>query len=171
SEEAEPQVLYTSSIHGDEVTGYVLMLRFIDYLLSHYGNDTEITDLLDHLEIWICPLANPDGTFHDGNNSVNGATRANAHGVDLNRNFKDFVYGDHPDDESWQVETESFMEFQAEHDFVLGINIHGGTEVLNYPWDNNPTLHADDDWWQFICREYVDTVHLYSSDNYMTELN
>jgi hypothetical protein len=28
--EDEPQFLYTSTIHGDEVTGYVLMLRLID---------------------------------------------------------------------------------------------------------------------------------------------
>lgn len=170
-EEAEPQVLYTSSMHGDEVTGYVLMLRFIDYLLNNYGSNAEITELLDNLEIWICPLANPDGTFHTGDNSVYGATRSNALGVDLNRNYKDFIHGDHPDDQSWQLETVAFMEFQSQHDFVLGINIHGGESVLNYPWDNNATRHVDDAWWQYICREYVDTVHQHSSGDYMTTLN
>lgn len=169
--EARPQVLYTSSMHGDEVTGYVLMLRFIDYLLSNYNVNPEITTLLDQLEIWICPLANPDGTYHAGNSSVNGATRYNALGVDLNRNYKDFVFGDHPDDNSWQVETIAFMELQEQHHFILGVNIHGGAEVLNYPWDNNATRHADDEWFQYICREYVDTVHSYSTGNYMTELN
>lgn len=170
-EEVEPQVFYSSTMHGDEVTGYVLMLRFIDYLLSNYGTNSEITNLLDNMEIWICPLANPDGTYHNGNNSVNGAIRYNANNVDLNRNYKDFIYGDHPDDEDWQVETIAFMNFQEQHNFVLGINIHGGAEVVNYPWDNHSSLHADDTWWQFICREYVDTVHQYASNNYMTDLN
>ena len=32
-EEDEPEFLYTSSIHGDETTGYILMLHLIDYLL------------------------------------------------------------------------------------------------------------------------------------------
>ncbi|MCL2168241.1 MAG: hypothetical protein FWH59_03845, partial [Lentimicrobiaceae bacterium] len=37
--EAEPQVLFSSTMHGDECTGYVLMLHYIDYLLSNYGID------------------------------------------------------------------------------------------------------------------------------------
>ena len=37
--ENEPRFLYTSSMHGDEITAYVLMLRLINYLLSNYGSD------------------------------------------------------------------------------------------------------------------------------------
>ena len=40
----EPEFLYTSSIHGDETSGYVLMLHLIDYLLSNYG--TKIRQLI-----------------------------------------------------------------------------------------------------------------------------
>ena len=32
--EAEPQFMFSSSMHGDEITGYVLMLRLIDTLLT-----------------------------------------------------------------------------------------------------------------------------------------
>jgi hypothetical protein len=32
----KPDFLYTSTMHGDEVTGYYCMLRLIDYLLSIY---------------------------------------------------------------------------------------------------------------------------------------
>lgn len=38
--EAEPQFLYTSTMHGDETTGYVLMLRLIDSLLTSYGTNS-----------------------------------------------------------------------------------------------------------------------------------
>ena len=38
--EAEPQFMYTSTMHGDETTGFVLMLRLIDSLLTSYGTDT-----------------------------------------------------------------------------------------------------------------------------------
>jgi hypothetical protein len=39
--EAEPQFMYSSTMHGDETTGYVLMLRLIDSLLTSYGTDPE----------------------------------------------------------------------------------------------------------------------------------
>ncbi|MCX6273429.1 MAG: M14 family zinc carboxypeptidase, partial [Bacteroidetes bacterium] len=80
--ENEPQFLYTSSMHGNELTGYVTMLRLIDYLLTNYGTNTRVTSMVNNMEIWICPLANPDGTFHGGNNSVGGAIRYNNNYVD-----------------------------------------------------------------------------------------
>ena len=82
----EPEFLYTSSMHGDETSGYVLMLHLIDYLLSNYGTDDQATHLVNNIDIWINPLANPDGTYAGGNSSVFGATRGNANSVDLNRN-------------------------------------------------------------------------------------
>ncbi|HKK09670.1 MAG TPA: M14 family zinc carboxypeptidase, partial [Bacteroidales bacterium] len=59
NEENEPEFFYTSTMHGDETTGYVLMLRLIDYLLTKYGTDDRITNMVDHMEIWINPNANP----------------------------------------------------------------------------------------------------------------
>jgi len=49
----EPEFMYTATMHGDEVTGYVLMLRYIDYLLQNYGTNSEITNLVDNIDIWI----------------------------------------------------------------------------------------------------------------------
>lgn len=169
--EAEPQFLYTGTIHGDETTGYILLLRLIDYLLQNYGTDPKVTNLLDNLEIWINPLSNPDGTYKSGNHTVNGATRYNANNVDLNRNYPDPEDGPNPDGNPWQVETIAFMQLAEENTFVMSGNTHGGAEVLNYPWDTWPTLAADNDWWVFVCRQYVDTVHLYSPSNYMNEFN
>ena len=55
--EAEPQFMYTSSIHGDEITGYVLMLRLIDSLLNHLRNGFQNYSLVNNAEIWINPLS------------------------------------------------------------------------------------------------------------------
>ncbi|HPR57508.1 MAG TPA: M14 family zinc carboxypeptidase [Bacteroidales bacterium] len=169
--EAEPQFLYTGTMHGDETTGYVLLLRLIDYLLENYGSDPKVTYLLDHVEIWINPAANPDGTYHGGNNTVNGAIRYNANYIDLNRNYPDPEDGPHPDGNAWQVETVAFMQLAEEQHFVMSANTHGGSEVLNYPWDTWANMHADNDWWIYVCRQYVDTVHLYSPGNYYNEFN
>lgn len=168
TDESEPEFLYTSSIHGDETTGYILMLHLMDYLLSNYGTNQEVTDLVNNLEIFINPLANPDGTYHGGNSSVSGATRYNANSVDLNRNYPDFQAGQHPDGYVWQPETVAFMDFATQHHFVASCNFHGGAEVVNYPWDTWYTLHADDNWWQYVSREYADTVHINAPGSYMS---
>jgi len=168
--EAEPQLLYTSTIHGDETTGYVLMLRLIDSLLTSYGTNQRITNLVNNAEIWINPNANPDGTYHGGNNTVYGATRYNANGYDLNRNFPDPVNGVHPNQ---QQETAVFRVLAEQNNFVLCANFHGGTEVVNYPWDTwtngypDYVSHADENWYQFISHLYADTCQAYSPSNYM----
>ncbi len=167
----EPEFMYTATMHGDEVVGYVLMLRYIDYLLQNYGTNPEITNLVDNIDIWINPLANPDGTYAGGNNSVYGATRANANYVDLNRNYADPEDGPHPDGNEYQVETLAFMDFAEENNFIMSCNMHGGAEVVNYPWDTWAQLAADDDWWVYVSREYADTVHVHSPSGYMSSFN
>src|SRR5690606_23026121 len=116
----------------DELTGYVLMLRLIDSLLATYGTDARITQLVNNAEIWINPLANPDGTFRSGNNTVSGATRYNYNNYDLNRNFPDPILGVNPNQ---QIETTRFRNIAETNNFALVANFHGGTEVVNYPWD------------------------------------
>lgn len=167
-DEGEPEFLYTSSMHGNEITGYPLMLRLIDSLLTTYESSSRITNLINNLEIFINPLANPDGTYKLGNHTVNGATRNNAYNIDLNRNYPDPEDGPHPDGANWQTETLRFMEFAEARHFTASCNIHGGSEVCNYPWDTWQHLSADDDWWYYVCREYADTVHEYAPSNYMS---
>jgi PKD repeat protein len=169
-EEDEPEFLYTSSIHGDETTGYILTLHLIDYLLQNYGTDDRITNLVNSMDIWINPLANPDGTYAAGNNSVNGATRYNGNFVDLNRNYPDPDDGPHPDGNAWQPETVAFMEFAEQRNFVMAANFHGGAEVVNYPWDTWLKATADDAWWKYVSREYADTAHVYAIPGYMDDL-
>jgi len=168
--ENEPEVFLTSTMHGNETGGYILMLRLIDYLLENYSSQTRVASLIDSLQIWINPLANPDGTYAGGNHTVYGSTRRNADPVapvDLNRNFPDPQDGPHPDGHEYQPETTSMMDFMTKHNFVISVNFHSGSEVVNYPWDTWSRLHADDLWFKFISREYADTVHQYSS-GYMT---
>nr|MBN2278305.1 carboxypeptidase regulatory-like domain-containing protein [candidate division Zixibacteria bacterium] len=170
SEEDEPEVMFTSTMHGNETTGYILMLRLIDSLLNAYGTDSLVTRLVDSCEIWINPLANPDGTYAGGNSSVSGATRYNANGVDINRNFPDPQDGDHPDGYPWQPETIVMMNLAEANKFVISANFHGGAEVVNYPWDTWSTLHADNQWYIDVSQAYADTVHAYSS-GYMDGFN
>ena len=151
NKENEPSFLYTSSMHGDELTGYVLMLRLIDEILNGYGTNGRITNLVNEIDIWINPLANPDGAYAGGNQDVWNATRYNASWVDLNRNFPDPEDGDHPDGNPWQEETIIFMGLSDSVNFHLASNLHTGTELANYPWDTWGYLTADDNWWRHVC--------------------
>ena len=169
SGEGKPKFLYTSTIHGDETTGWMLMLRFIDYLLEN-PTEPECANILENVDLYVGPNTNPDGTYHGGNNTVNGATRYNANGVDMNRNYADPHGGLHPDGNPYATETEWFMQFAQDNNFVMGANYHGGAEVMNYPWDNTYTLHADDQWYQLISHEYANLCHQVNS-NYMTDYN
>ena len=172
-EENEPEFLYTSSIHGDETTGYILMLHLADSLLRGYGTSDRITNIVNNSDVVICPLANPDGTYAAGNTTINGATRYNANSIDLNRNYPDLdpIEGQHPDGNMWQPETLAFMNFADQNSFTMGANFHGGIEIVNYPWDTWAKLAPDDAWWRLVSREYADTVHKYAPWNYMNELD
>ncbi len=163
TDEDEPETFYSSGIHGDETGSFILMLRLADYMLKNYGSDSRIRNLVDNLEIWINPLANPDGTYKTGN-TISSPTRFNALGYDLNRNFPDPV-NDIPDK---QKETLDMMKFMRSRNFVLSANFHAGEEVVNYPWDRWERRHPDEDWLYSISRKYADTVHAHSASGYMT---
>lgn len=167
--EGKPKFFYISTIHGDETTGWILMLRLIDYILNN-PEEPEVKNVLDNIDLYILPNMNPDGTYHGGSNTVNGAQRYNANNVDLNRNFQDPHGSAHPDGNQYQAETQWMMQFAREHKFTMAFNYHGGAEVFNYPWDNTYTLHADDDWFQLIGHEYADLTHQVNP-NYMTDYN
>lgn len=163
--EAEPQFLYTSSMHGDETVGYVLLLRLADYLLMNYGQSTaegqRVSNLVNNMEIWINPLFNPDGTFRlGGDTTVSRATRGNTNGVDLNRDFPDRIDDSVNTTAGRQTETQAMMRWTRNHNFALSANFHGGAQVVNYPWDNGSpsgtySMCPDDAWFIHLSRAYA----------------
>jgi hypothetical protein len=164
--EAKPEFFYSSTMHGDETTGMILMLRLADYLLSNYGTNTEATDLVDNTEIYITPDSNPDGTYYGGNSTVSGAQRYLYDGTDPNRNFP---YPGNPNT-PYALETQGMMAFGTAHHFIMSANFHGGNEVYNYPWDcwrSSENTHADDAWFAQLGQNYVSLARTLNS-SYMT---
>lgn len=166
-----PEFFYSSTIHGDELTGYVMMLRLIDTLLHGYGNNPQYTDLINRTRISINPLANPDGTYYGGDNTVQGAVRNNANNVDLNRNYPNPFGGAKP---AVQQENQAMIDYFDAHNFRLSANLHGGAEVMNYPWDSYTSLqnpHPQAAWWQEVCKRFVDTSRTYSPNHFNDTYN
>lgn len=161
-----PEFFYSATMHGDELTGYVMMLRLIDTLLHGYGSNEQYTNLINTTRISINPLSNPDGTYYRGNYSVQGARRNNADNIDLNRNFPDPFS---PAKTSIPQENQLMISYLSAHQFRLSANLHGGSEVMNYPWDSfrsNVQAHPAAEWWKVACRRFVDTAQSYDNRHF-----
>lgn len=117
-EEDEPEFKYTSTMHGNEPVGTEIILRLADLLTDNYGSDPDLTELVDEMEIWFCPIYNPDGYVAN--------TRWNAHGVDLNRDFPDRITDPVDDPAGREPETQVTMNFGYDQRFVMGANYHTG---------------------------------------------
>ncbi len=139
-EEDEPEFKYVSTMHGDEPVGTEMCHYLIDRLLTAYGTDSRVTDLVNETEIWIVPLMNPDG--------LESGSRFNANGIDLNRAFPDFPVdyvgtfhdGDPLDDAGRQPEVARILRWTADRRFVLSANFHTGAVVVNYLYDHIPGI-------------------------------
>jgi hypothetical protein len=157
----KPKFCYSSTMHGDELTGYVLLLRLADWLLSNYSSNQRVMDIINNTQIFINPLANPDGTYGFNNNNVSYATRYNANFVDLNRNFPSLTSGSNADGESLQKETLAFMSYADSNEFSISANLHGGAEVLNYPYDSyksSSVSHSDENWFINVCTGFINSI-------------
>lgn len=105
----KPTFLLIAAIHARELSTTELAYRFTDHLLQNYGTDPNVTWLLDWHEVWIVPIANPDGRkraeaglLHRKNiNDSNGGECRTSdseeysfdhYGTDLNRNAS-FAWG------------------------------------------------------------------------------
>jgi hypothetical protein len=125
--EDEPEFRYSGAIHGDEVVGSEMTLRLAELLASRYDSDPTLAALVDGIEIWLCPVLNPDGYV--------AVERSNAHGRDLNRSFPDRFSDPHDVPDGREPETQAVMRFCAARRFAMGANLHCGARLLNYPWD------------------------------------
>ena len=173
-DEDEPEFWWSSTMHGDETSGWYFLIRLVDDLLTNYGTDPQVTNLVNNVEIYISPNTNPDGTFAESNDgtSIARATRRNAHNVDLNRNFP-FVTNTASHTAEYPDEPEITMmtAYADAHNFVMSANCHGGDECMNYPWDEDGWTHdlhpnPDDSWWEYVSWMFVDTVHAINANRF-----
>ena len=143
----KPTFKYVGNMHGNEALSRQLLLYFIEHLLTGYGVDQFVTRLLNSTEIHILPSMNPDGFEKArpgdcaGFNKYSG--RENANNKDLNRDFPDqFNANEGPGTPDTQLiagrqpETVAMMTWIVSKPFVLSANLHGGSVVASYPYDD-----------------------------------
>ncbi|VDL77063.1 unnamed protein product [Nippostrongylus brasiliensis] len=142
----EPEVKLVGNMHGNEVVGREALLYLIKVLCMNYGKNEYITNMVNSLRIHIMPSMNPDGYEHGyPGDRVGYAGRSNEHNVDLNRNFparfpshREASGGGDP-----EPETAAVMEWLKSYPFVVSANLHGGSLVANYPFDDSETAFSE----------------------------
>ncbi|AHH93943.1 M14 family zinc carboxypeptidase [Kutzneria viridogrisea] len=112
----KPKFVLIAQIHAREIATGELAWRWIDYLANGYGSDSQVKSILDSTEVWVVPIANPDGVDivasggnspkmqrKNADNSRGGCTGTDV-GIDLNRNSTFHWGGDSnsPCDETYQ---------------------------------------------------------------------
>lgn len=135
-DEAEPEILFTGAVHGDEPLGTMALVYFMHYLLEGYGTDPQATEIVESRELYFVPVANPDG--YDAILRTNLDANDERTGVDLNRNFgfewegANAYQGDAPFSEP---ETRALRDLCLEKQFRLALNYHDfSAPFLLHPW-------------------------------------
>ncbi len=166
----KPRVLFVATHHAREWVATQMAFRLIKYLTANYGADKRVTRLLHTTEIWVIPVANPDGyeyTFtherlwrknlrdNDGDGEITLAD-----GVDLNRNFAAHWGLDNegssgiPSDGTYrgtaphsEPETQALVDFMRKKKFKFAISYHTYGNLILYPWG-----------WQFKTPSFDDPI-------------
>lgn len=59
----KPVLFLMAAVHAREITTPEIAMRLLEALVEGYGVDPDITWLVDWQEVWIVPVANPDGRW------------------------------------------------------------------------------------------------------------
>ena len=164
-EPGEPEFKFVGNMHGNEAVGRELLLHLAKAFCENYGRDANLTRIVDNTRIHLMPSMNPDGyeLAAEGDNRKDWIIgRSNANNVDLNRNFPDQFFKSVTGPP--QPETLAVMKWIHALPFVLSANLHGGSLVANYPFDDSPTggteysKSPDDDVFKELAKTYA-SVH------------
>lgn len=148
---SRPNVLYMATYHAREWAAADFALRLIAYLANPPAGNARVDSLLQTRDIWVIPVANPDGYEYTFTNDrlwrkTRSPQAGGAVGVDMNRNHRqswgfDNV-GSSPDPSSdiyrgpapaSEIEVRNIEAFHAAHPPVVSVSYHTYAGLLLYP--------------------------------------
>jgi murein tripeptide amidase MpaA len=165
----KPAVLYNAMQHAREWLAGETCKRTLEFFTKRYGNDPQVTRLVNARQLWFVCVSNPDGyeyTFTPGNrlwrknlqDNNNDGQITGVDGVDPNRNFPvDWGLdneGSSPDPSSEtfrgsgpasELETKAMLKLWSMVDFAFQKNDHTAAELLLYPQGWQQYTPAADD--------------------------
>jgi len=149
---AKPGFWFDGGIHAREWISPATVLYMLNELVTGYGVDTEITSLVDSLDIFVVPVFNVDGyEFTYNSNRMWRKTRrpnpgSSCVGTDPNRNFDDH-WGEigasgNPCDETFygsgpfsEVEVKAVADYLSQNTNIQAyFNFHSYSQMWLSPW-------------------------------------
>lgn len=146
-DEVEPVILFNSMHHAREVMTPEIGIDMVEYLLTRYGSDEQVTKWVNENEIWVVPMLNVDGNNRvwTGDSMWRKNTRNN-YGVDINRNYPhEWGACNGSSGSTWsqtyrgpsaasEPETRALMGLVANIKPVFDISYHSYSELVLYPY-------------------------------------
>lgn len=165
-DENEPEAIVDSLTHAREPQGMMSTLYFVDWILENYPADPLAKFLVEHREMWVVPVVNPDGYVYNESIAPDGGgmwrkNRRNnggsSRGVDLNRNWS-YKWGYDNTGSSSNSRSETYRgpsaasepETQAVANFIAArgaterMSIHCYGNMWLIPWCYDYILTNDD---------------------------
>jgi len=145
AEDPRTEVLFDAAHHGNEIISAELALRFLEDLATGYGEDAELTELVEDAEVHFVPMVNADGTANIPYCDWYGDCRKNANGVDVNRNYAKGFGGEgassDPSSATYhgpaafsEPESSTVAQVLDSEDVTMHWSMHSGTELILWPW-------------------------------------
>uniref|UniRef100_A0A2K5C3W7 Carboxypeptidase A4 n=1 Tax=Aotus nancymaae TaxID=37293 RepID=A0A2K5C3W7_AOTNA len=135
-----PAIWLNAGIHSREWISQATAIWTARKIASDYQRDPAITSILEKMDIFLLPVANPDGYVYTQTqvSSPNGPCV----GADPNRNWTRKGASDNPCSEVYhgphansEVEVKSVVDFIQKHgNFKCFIDLHSYSQLLMYPY-------------------------------------
>jgi len=159
---SRPNAVFLATYHAREWASTEMALRLIAFLADSLSARPGGAALLAGRDVWVIPVANPDGyqyTFTSDrlwrkNRRANGDGSI---GVDLNRNhdgffaYDDAGSGASPGGETYrgssaesEPETRAVAAFLRSHPPVVSVSYHSYGDLILYPWSHAAGLFTGD---------------------------
>ena len=151
--------LVTGTHHAREWISTEVPMALIADFLTKYGEDDEVTTLLDTSRIFVIPMLNPDGAVYSRKQKrmwrKNRSKNRWGMGVDNNRNYSYEWGGYGASASSWsdtyrgpnamsEVENQVIENLQEEHGFTAAISFHSYSELILWPWGYTSSMQTRD---------------------------
>ena len=152
-ETGEPESVHMALYHAREWPTGEMAMNLAHHLTDGYGENDQVTQVVDDIKTWIIPVVNPDGFIHSyedyrmwrKNRMDNGD---GTFGVDLNRNHS-YLWGSdngssgNTDSNTYrgtapfsEPETAALRDFFLERNVITTITSHTHGELILYPWSH-----------------------------------
>jgi carboxypeptidase T len=148
-------MLVNGTQHAREWIAAMVSTCVADRLVRGYATDPAIRTFVDHTELWVVPVVNPDGYQHSwGSNRYWRKNRRGTHGVDLNRNYS-VAWGGAGSSNSErsevyrgltafsEPETRALRDLALREHVAIHVDFHAYGQLLLYPWSYTRTPAAD----------------------------